>query len=133
MPKQTADMMILLIEDDPFFAGLAAKLLAPATVVIARDGTEGLGLLERAAFDLAIVDLLMPVKDGLSTTVDLRKRDVKIPILAISAGGNIGAEGDLLRIALAIGATATLTKPFGRTELMAKVEECLSAREPVSA
>ena len=121
-------MLVLLIEDDPFAAALAIKLLAPATVVVAGDGAEGLKAYEKGRFDLIIVDLLMPVKDGLSTIRDLRRRDPKIPILAISAGGNIGAQGDLLRIALQVGATDILMKPLERTELMAKVENCLSAR-----
>ena len=123
---------ILLIEDDPFFAVLTAKMLAPAIVRIARNGIEGLEYLQRERFDLVITDIVMPEKDGISTIIDLRKTDATIPVLAISGGGNIGTQGDLLRMAKQLGATETLAKPFGREELMAKVRLCLPARESAS-
>lgn len=123
---------ILLIDDDAFFAILTSKMLAPATVLIARNGIEGLEFFERQHFDLVITDLVMPEKDGISTIIDLRKLNVTVPILAISGGGNIGSQGDLLRMATQIGATETLAKPFSREALLEKVYRCLSAREKLS-
>jgi DNA-binding response OmpR family regulator len=117
---------ILLIEDDPFFAILTTKMLAPATVRLARHGVEGLELLEHERFDLVITDLVMPQKDGIATIIEFRKRDRSTPILAMSGGGNLGTQGDLLRLAMRIGATAALEKPFGREELLAKVRLCLT-------
>jgi DNA-binding NtrC family response regulator len=117
---------ILLIEDDPFFAILTTKMLAPATVRLARHGIEGLAILEQERFDLVITDLVMPEKDGIATIIEFRKRDQTTPVLAMSGGGNLGTQGDLLRLAMRIGATAALEKPFGREQLIAKVRECLA-------
>ena len=120
--------MILLIEDEEFTAGLIAALLAPAPVRHARNGLEGLQLFRSEPFDMIITDLVMPVKDGLSTITDVRKFAPSIPILAISIGGNLGGLRNL-QIAKKLGATATLAKPFERVQLMEKIEECLAATE----
>jgi DNA-binding NtrC family response regulator len=117
---------ILLIEDDPFWASLISKMLASAAVHVTRNGVEGLEALERKSFDLVITDLVMPEKDGLAVIADLRKSGSKLPVIAISGGGNVGAQGDLLKIAMHVGATATLAKPFTRDALTAVVEKCLS-------
>lgn len=117
--------MILLIEDDPFWASLITKMLTPAAVLVARNGVEGLEMFGRKRFELVITDLVMPEKDGLATIVDIRKLDASLPVIAISGGGNIGAQGDLLKIAMQVGATTTLAKPFGRDALMTKVREYL--------
>jgi CheY-like chemotaxis protein len=119
---------ILLIEDDRFFAKLTEAMLAPATVVVARDGVEGLELMKTHAFDLLITDLLMPGKDGIETILEIRRADATLPILAISGGGKFGGRGELLRMAQRLGADATLQKPFTREELMAAVEQCLADR-----
>ena len=125
--------LILLIEDDAFFAVMTAKMLAPATVRIARNGKEGMEYFDRERFDMVITDLVMPEKDGLSTIIDIRKQDTAVPIIAISGGGNIGTQGDLLRLAQTLGATATLAKPFGREQLLAKVRACAPSSEPCPA
>jgi two-component system chemotaxis response regulator CheY len=72
-----------------------------------------------------VTDLLMPEKDGIETILELRKRNATLPVLAISGGGSIGHRGDLLRMAQELGATATLSKPFTREELLAAVSLCL--------
>jgi DNA-binding response OmpR family regulator len=117
---------ILLIDDDRFFARLTAAMLAPAQVVIAKDGAEGLALMKAQPFDLLITDLLMPEKDGIETILEIRRADAALPILAISGGGKFGGRGDLLRMAQRLGANATLQKPFTREELLAAVGACLA-------
>lgn len=119
---------ILLIEDDRFFAALTAKMLAPASVRVAYNGAEGLAYLDTEFFDLVITDIVMPEKDGIATILDMRKTYPTLPILAMSGGGNIGTQGDLLLMAKQIGAAATLVKPFDRDALLAKVQECLPSR-----
>jgi two-component system, chemotaxis family, chemotaxis protein CheY len=119
--------MILLIEDDVFWVKIIQKLLEPMKTLVARHGEDGLYLFSHHPFEMVITDLVMPVKDGISTIVDLRKIDPKIPILAISGGGNIGGQGDLLRVATNVGATDTLAKPFGRDQLLEKVRKYLPA------
>jgi DNA-binding response OmpR family regulator len=123
---------ILLIDDEPFFARMTAAMLAPADVSVARNGAEGLRMIQGQSFDLVVTDLLMPEKDGIETILELRKRDATLPVLAISGGGSIGHRGDLLRMAQELGATATLSKPFTREELIAAVSLCLESakRQP---
>ncbi|MBM3547940.1 MAG: response regulator [Alphaproteobacteria bacterium] len=118
---------ILLIDDDSFFARLTAAMLAPAQVVLAKDGAEGLALMKAQSFDLLITDLLMPGKDGIETILEIRRADAALPILAVSGGGKFGGRGDLLRMAQRLGANATLQKPFTREELLTAVETCLAA------
>lgn len=122
-----AGHVFLLIDDDRFFAKLTAAMLAPADVVIAKDGTEGIAFMKERRFDLLITDLLMPEKDGIETILEIRRADATLPILAISGGGRYGARGDLLRMAQRLGANATLQKPFSKEVLLAAVEQCLAA------
>lgn len=124
----TAGKVFLLIDDDRFFAKLTAAMLAPAEVVIAKNGAEGLDLMKTRQFDLLITDLLMPEKDGIETIVEIRRVDATLPILAISGGGRYGARSDLLRMAQRLGANASLQKPFSKEELLSAVEQCLVAR-----
>jgi CheY-like chemotaxis protein len=119
---------ILLIDDDRFFAKLTAAMLAPAEVVVASDGGEGLAMMRARPFDLLITDLLMPEKDGIETILEIRRAGAELPILAISGGGRYGSRDDLLRMAERLGATATLQKPFTREQLLAAVERCLAVR-----
>ncbi len=124
----TAAKAFLLIEDDRFFAKLTAAMLAPAEVVIAKNGAEGLDFMKTRTFDLLITDLLMPEKDGIETILEIRLANATLPILAISGGGRYGARDDLLRMAQKLGATATLQKPFSREDLLAVVDQCLADR-----
>ena len=113
---------------DPRAAMLTAAMLAPADVHIAKNGAEGLAMMKREAFDLLITDLLMPEKDGIETIVEIRRKNERLPILAISGGGKYGARDELLRMAQRLGATATLQKPFTREQLIAVVDQCLATR-----
>jgi CheY-like chemotaxis protein len=122
--------MILLIEDEDFTANLTLKLLAPADIRRARDGSEGLKLFQNTKFDLVITDLVMPKMDGLEVIAAIRKMDQSVPILAITSSGSLAGQGDLLLLAKKVGANATLMKPFDREPLMEKVRECLSAGPP---
>jgi DNA-binding response OmpR family regulator len=123
-------VMILLIEDEDFTADLIARLLAPAEVRRARNGSQGLALFQNEPFDLIITYLVMPTMDGLSTIAAIRKLDRAVPILAMSSSGSLATKGDLLALAMRVGANATLMKPFDREPLMDKVRECLAARPP---
>src|SRR6185436_8020878 len=124
----TTARVILLIDDDRFFAKLTAAMLAPAEVLVAKNGAEGLEMMARRSVDLLITDLLMPEKDGIETIREIRRANAALPILAISGGGKFGARSDLLRMAQKLGATATLRKPFSRDDLIAAVGQCLGDR-----
>jgi DNA-binding response OmpR family regulator len=114
-------MRVLVIEDDPGISGFVAKGLSEAgfTADIVANGHEGL---ERAllppAYDVIIVDLMLPGLDGLRLIATLRERGVKSPVLILSALGSID---DRVR-GLHTGGDDYLTKPFAMAELVARVQ-----------
>ncbi len=67
----------------------------------------------------------MPEQEGLETIANLRRRETYVPIIAISGGGRAG-NLDYLETARYIGADGTLAKPFGRQDLLNKVNQVLS-------
>lgn len=85
-------------------------------VVTAEGVDAGLEILRLQPCDVAVVDILMPDRDGLNFIMDIRKTQPELRIVAISGGGRIGA-GPLLRMADGLGANATLIKPFSATDL----------------
>lgn len=105
--------VILVVDDDPTVRMIAIELLTHAghQVFEAEDGDEALKQVAAIAFDLVVLDMLMPNKDGLETIVELRRRRPHMQILAISSGGRMEA-GQLLRMALVFGADETMAKPL---------------------
>jgi len=89
-------------------------------VETAANGLQALAELKRRAFDLVILDLMMPHTDGLETTRRLRQEST-VPVLVLSA---LGEEADKVA-ALDLGADDYLTKPFGVPELLARVKAAL--------
>ncbi len=117
---------ILVVEDDRSLReGLAMNFrLRGYRVLTAADGDEGL----RAAFDekpdLIVLDLMLPGTDGLEILAELRRRDVGVPVLILSARDRLQ---DKVR-GLEIGADDYLTKPFQLPELLVRVEVMLRRR-----
>ena len=74
---------------------------------------------------MRITDLIMPEKKGLETIAEMRKVRRDIPVIAMSGGGRVGPT-DSLETARYIGASATLAKPFARSELIALVSDLLT-------
>lgn len=127
---------LLIADDDPmvrrFFAEVAA--LGGHEVVLAGDGDEALAVYEQAGADLAIVDLVMPRRDGISTIAELRRRSPDLKIIAVSGGWAMtrherdqGAdESGALRDAERAGADLTLRKPVAPSALLQAVQGLLS-------
>jgi DNA-binding response OmpR family regulator len=117
---------ILLIDDDPSVREVVSEMLRQAghAVTIAENGRVAVLRLEEQTFDLVITDLIMPEQEGIETIAEIRRRDLHMPIVAISGGGRLGP-GDYLETARYLGADATLAKPFGRQELIATVDALL--------
>ena len=86
----------------------------------------GLRLYEQDASDLIITDIIMPEREGVETIIALRRADPELPIIAISGGGRLAAT-DFLSMAKKLGARHTLSKPFGRDQLLEAVSECPSS------
>jgi two-component system response regulator RegX3 len=120
---------ILVVEDDPaILTGLEEKLtLEGYAVQTAADGEAAQDRLAEGSFDLVVLDLMLPRLDGLSVLRWLRKRDRALPVLILSAKGR---EEDKVA-GLRAGADDYLAKPFGLSELLARVEALIRrARGP---
>lgn len=119
-----AKTKILVIEDDESVRASICMTLKTHDFEVdeAGNGEKALWMLRRAPFDIAIVDMMMPVMDGLETIRELKASFPSLGILAIS-GGSRYANLDFLKVASVIGATATLNKPFGGADLIAAIQE----------
>jgi DNA-binding response OmpR family regulator len=117
---------ILLVDDDAMVRASLIFALEDAghVVVSAGNGDEGLAALDREPFDLVILDILMPEREGIETIREIRKTWTAIPVLAISGGDKTGWS-DFLRMASALGATDTMAKPFTAHDLVSRVERLL--------
>jgi DNA-binding response OmpR family regulator len=114
---------ILIVEDDDAIAtGLALNLkLAGRTTTIARDGAEALKMTEDEDFQLILLDINLPKKNGLEVLAGLRTSDNLVPVIVISA-----REGEYDKVAaLRLGADDYVTKPFALAELLARIDAVL--------
>lgn len=117
---------ILLIDDEESTLTILTEVLEGDgyEVLVARNGEEGLALFNSNRISLVITDMIMPVKDGLDTMLELAKKDSSIPIVAISGGGTIPKER-YLEMAGYFNNTSTLAKPFTAEELLTVVRTML--------
>jgi DNA-binding response OmpR family regulator len=111
---------ILIIEDEKeLISGLKLNLdFEGYDVIWALDGEEGLNKALKEAPDLILLDIMLPKKDGLDVCRDLRRQNVTIPIIMLTAKGE---EVDKV-VGLEIGADDYITKPFSVKELLARVK-----------
>jgi DNA-binding response OmpR family regulator len=119
----TSKKSILVIEDDPSISwGLQMNLEAEGYQVrVAEDGETGLSLAQEHAYDLLILDVMLPKLNGLEVLRALRNDGDTVPIVVLSARG---AEMDKV-VGLELGAEDYITKPFGLAELLARVKAAL--------
>lgn len=118
---------ILVIDDDDQFRTMLVQMLTLDNhkVSIATDGEMGLNMLEKYSPELIITDILMPKLDGIEFILELSRRNISIPIIAMSGGRrSISAEFNLESAAL-MGVKVTLAKPFAREELRKAVIKAL--------
>ena len=126
---------ILVVDDDPHIC-LAIRAWLKRygfKVVIADGGTTGLVALNNSTFDLMIVDIFMPHMRGFESIRVFHDHAPKVPLIAISgyAFSNLEASSpDFLRMAIKLGATRCLRKPFRPTTLLSVIDECLSEAQP---
>ncbi len=116
---------ILVVDDEDLVRGMICTALQRAghRIAEAANGAEALALLGRERFDLAIIDLIMPEKEGIETIQQIRRDGQGVKIIAASGGG--AARLDLLPLAIKSGADHTIGKPFDLQELIALVQRAL--------
>jgi DNA-binding response OmpR family regulator len=123
-------MHVVLIEDDEKIGSFVSRGLKQEGHVVswARTGDEGLELARDAGADLAIVDLMLPGKDGLSIIRARREKKSALPVIILSARADVD---DRVR-GLGAGADDYLTKPFSFAELIARVSALMRRASPRS-
>jgi two-component system copper resistance phosphate regulon response regulator CusR len=116
-------MTLLIVEDEPKTAAYLKKGLAEAgfATELAHDGEEGLRLARHSAYDLLILDVTLPRRDGLSVVAELRRTGCRVPILVLSARDTVT---DRVK-GLETGADDYVVKPFAFSELLARVRTLL--------
>ena len=109
---------VLLVEDDTRLAQLTARYLEShgVLVTVINDGLEGQQEALRRQYDCIVLDLMLPGRDGLEITRELRAR-TDVPILMVTARGE---EADRV-LGLEVGADDYVTKPFSPRELLARI------------
>lgn len=115
---------ICLIEDDELVRERIALQLSDLghEVLQADDGEHGLKMIEHDRPDVAIIDILMPGKDGLETITAIRRLRPDIRIIAVSGGGRVGPR-IYLDLAKQVGADATLVKPLQADDLRRAIDD----------
>jgi len=116
-------MRALIVEDDDTIAAFLEKGLREAGFAVDRvaDGKRGLEQASAAAYDVAIVDVMLPGLDGIALVESLRTRGNKVPVLFLSARHTVD---DRVR-GLQAGGDDYLVKPFAFPELLARVQALL--------
>ncbi|GBC60263.1 DNA-binding response regulator [Desulfonema ishimotonii] len=116
-------MRILLVEDDKKIASFIIKGLKAAGFAVdhAEDGDNGLHLALTEPYDVAIIDIMLPGRDGLSLIREMRREKINTPVIILSARGEVN---DRVR-GLETGGDDYLTKPFAFSELLARIQALL--------
>jgi len=116
-------MRVLIVEDDEQIASFVIKGLKQSGFAVdhASDGEEGLHMAEVNPYDVMIIDIMLPKRDGFSVIESLRSTGNTTPILVLSARGSID---DKLK-GFQSGSDDYLTKPFSFSELQARLQALL--------
>jgi CheY-like chemotaxis protein len=132
-------MRILVVDDDPLVSkAIRVWLKQQGFEVVTADGAaSGLVELDRGGFDLMIIDIFMPHMNGFESVRLFHRRAPDVPLIAISGYAFAEAHStpapDFLRMALALGATRCLRKPFKPGTLLDVISECLAEKGPLDA
>lgn len=124
-------MKVLLVEDEKKIGAFTAKGLREHGFVVdlATSGDDGLGMALIGEYDLLILDVMLPGRDGFSVLAELRERGMQVPVLFLTARD---AVSDRIK-GLEMGADDYLPKPFSFAELLARIRTILRrgpARQP---
>lgn len=114
---------LLLVEDDPNLGEILSEYLGLKgyETTLMRDGEEGEIAFKNGSFDLCILDLMMPKKDGFSLAKEIRSMDEHTPIIFLTAKS---MKQDIIK-GFTIGADDYMTKPFSMEELLLRIQAIL--------
>jgi two-component system OmpR family response regulator len=123
-------MRILVVEDDRDIASFVAKGLRQASyaVDVVGNGEDGLDRALDESYDAAVVDIMLPKRDGLSLLSELRRQKIKTPVIVLSAKRSVD---DRIK-GLQAGGDDYLTKPFSFSELLARIQALIRRASAVS-
>jgi DNA-binding response OmpR family regulator len=118
---------ILLVEDDPNFGTVLKDYLGlhDYNVTHAKDGIEGLIAFKNSDFDLCILDVMMPRKDGFSLAADIRVTNKEVPIIFLTAK----TMKEVVLRGYQVGADDYLNKPFDSEVLLFKIKAILQRKD----
>ena len=125
-------MTRVLVVDDDAMVCMAIEISLERhgfEVLIADGGDTGLRALEGAGFDLMIVDIFMPHMRGFESIRIFHERAPQVPLIAMSGyafASSASPSPDFLRMALELGATRCLRKPFTPETLLTTIRECIA-------
>ena len=123
---ETENKKILLVEDDPNFGTVLKDYLAmnDYTVTHAKNGMEGFEKFKKDDFDLCILDVMMPYKDGFTLAKEIREKNEEIPIIFLTAKA---MKEDVLK-GYKVGADDYLNKPFDSEVLLMKIKAIIQRK-----
>jgi DNA-binding response OmpR family regulator len=122
MPEEGRPKILIVEDDESITLGLQMNLEAEGySVSVAKDGEDGLARAGQEAFDLLVLDVMLPRLNGFEVVRALRSRGETLPVIMLSARGE---EMDKV-MGLELGAEDYITKPFGLAELLARVKAVL--------
>jgi len=117
---------ILLVEDDINFGSILKEYLGlnDYIVTLAKNGIEGFEKFKKEKFDLCILDVMMPYKDGFTLAKEIREENSVVPIFFLTAKH---LKEDVLK-GFKVGADDYMTKPFDSEVLLAKIKAILNRK-----
>src|SRR4030081_2078726 len=113
-------MRILVVEDDKKIATFVQNGLRQAGFAVdyAANGSDGLHLALTVPYDAAVVDIMLPIRDGLSMIEQIRQRKINTPVIILSAKRTV----DERVYGLQVGGDDYMIKPFPFTEVLARIQ-----------
>lgn len=122
-------MRILIVEDEVRLAMALQQILTEAgyEAQAVHNGADGLNAALRQTFDLILLDVMLPERDGFSVAAELRRQQIKTPILMLTAKDSVPDKV----LGLDSGADDYMTKPFAAEELLARIR-ALTRRQPAA-
>jgi len=119
LPANVAAMRVLVVEDEKKTASFIRKALQSEghAVDVLHDGADALTAVANTPFDVVVLDIMLPGRDGLSVVRQMREKNIKTPVMLLTARGEVSEKVEGLNA----GADDYLPKPFALEELIARV------------